>query len=293
MNWELLAGMTFLFQYGILPILSKKIGAVAESRTRKLVWQFFFASLLALVATIGTDQISMDMSFLVVSVLGAANAFACYCRWRAYDISMTRSAMVSNLDDLMAMMMGYAILGEAGVLTPTLVTGVLISVMSATVFTIAKPASSLSNAPKDKLMGWVLGYTLIWGAAMFAMRFFSLKGMNSSVYVLAWYGGAWVGSLVVRYVVMGQEEAGPPLNRHQYVKVLVLAFAVWGSIMLNYAVRSLVPITIIQPFALVAEMAIPTFLGLVVFRELHSLSRLEIITIVGGIAGVTIIAVGF
>lgn len=292
MSWEILTGIAFLYQYGLVQIAIKKIGATEGSRTRKLVWQYFFAVALAILTAIFAGGLELSASVAIVAVIGAANAFGCYCHWRAYDISMSRTAVLSNLDDLIAIGLGYVLLGELGVLTPILAAGVVVSVVSATVFARIKHANS-NGEPGRRLIGWVLGYSIIWGVAMFSMRLFSVQGMNLLTYVAAWYGGSWIGALFTRFVIMGKAEAGIPLTHTQRAKVFLLAVAIWTSLMMAFWMRELVPITVVQPVQLVAEMSIPTFIALFFFREASNLSRGEKYTIVIALLGVALVAVGY
>lgn len=293
MSWELLVFVSFLYQYGLMQIALKKIGASKGSRTRKLVWQFFFAASLALITAAFAGRIHLSSSFIIVAVIGFANAFACYCQWRAYDISMSRTALLTNLDDLTAIGLGYAILGELRVLTPVLTAGIILSVIGAIVFARIKQHDRLNDGKSNRLVFWIFGYTLIWGIAMFSMRLFSVQGMNILTYIAAWYSGSWLGALFTRFVIMGREEAGQPLTHLQRVKVLLLAVGIWISLMLNYLMRTLVPITVVQPIQLVAEMSVPALIGLVIFHEARSMSRREIGLIIIGLVGVSLIAIGF
>ncbi len=293
MSWQFLVCIVFLYQYGLVQIAIKKIGAPEGSRTRKLVWQYFLAASLALITAAIAEKIHLSWSFVIVAIIGAANAFACYCHWRAYDISTSRTAMLSNLDDLTAIGLGYAVLGELRVMTPILTAGIILSVISASVFARIKKDKPNGSSSKDGFAVWVLGYTVIWGIAMFSMRFFSLQGMNILTYVVAWYFGAWLGALFTRFVIMGHGEAGPALTHVQKGKVLLLAVGIWTSLMLAYLIRTLVPITVVQPIQLVAEMSIPTLIGLTIFGEARSMSRREIAVILTGLVGISLIAIGF
>ena len=207
---------------------------------------------------------------------------------------MSRTAMLSNLDDLLALSLGYAFLDELSILTPILTAGIIVSIISAMVFARTKHHSKLNNGVSSRrLATWVFGYTVIWGITWFSIRFFSLQGINILTYVAAWYFGSWLGALGTRYIIMGRKEAGSPLTRPQLAKVSLLAICIWTSLMFAYLMRTLVPITVVQPMQLIAEMSIPTIVGLMIFREAHSMSRREIVTIAIGLIGVTLIAVGF
>ena len=293
-NWELMVGVACLYNYGFAQVFVKKIGAVEGSRTRKLVWQYFFAASLALITGALYGQLIINWSVIIVAVIGAANAFGCYCHWRAYDISMARTAVLSSLDDLIAITLGYAHLGELAILTPTRAMGIMVSVISAIVFARVKNAGKSDDTSAGrKLILWVFGYSIIWGFAIFSMRFFAIEGLHLLSYVAAWYVGAYFGALVTRFGIMGKKEAGQPLTHIQLMKVLLLAVVIWTSLMFAYWMRELVPITIIQPIQLVGEMSIPTIIALIFFGEARTMSRTEIVVIISGLIGVALIAIAF
>lgn len=293
MDWMLVACFWILYQYGAVHVAVKMIGAAEGSRTRKLVWQFFFAAVLALITASIAGRLELNWPTVIVALIGAANAFGCYCHWRAYDISMSRTAMLSSLDDLLAIVLGCAFLGELGVLTPVLTAGIVISLVSGITFSVVKYRDKAGVGPQSWIMGWVIGYTLAWSIAKFSMRFFSVQGLSILNFVAAWYVGSWFGALLTRFVIMGRGEAGPPLNRSQLAKVLVLAVSIWTALMLAYWTKMLVPLTVSQPIQLVAEMSIPAIIALIFFGEARSLSRTEMVVMVGGFIGVVLIAVGF
>ncbi len=290
MKWEIFVCIAVIYQYGLVQVAIKKIGAVKGSRTRKLVWQYLFAALLALATAAITRRLELTPSVLLVAIFGAANAFACYCHWRAYDISMARTAVLSTLDDFTAIGLGYLLLGELQVLTPLLTAGVVISALSATMFARVK---NPSDATSRTLILWVLGYSSIWGVAMFSFRYFSLQGLHILTFIAAWYSGALVGALITRFLIMGHAEAGPPLSYRGRAKVFLLAVLIWTSLMFAFRMRELVPVTVIQPIQLVSEMSIPAIIAMIFFGEAKKMSRKEVAVIAGGLLGVILIAVAY
>ncbi|HBV01183.1 MAG TPA: hypothetical protein DEF00_02175 [Candidatus Taylorbacteria bacterium] len=290
MSWKTFVCIAVVYQYGLVQVAIKKIGAVPGSRTRKLVWQYLFAAFLALTAGAIAGRLELTPSVLIVAVIGAGNAFACYCHWRAYDISMARTAMLSTLDDFTAIGLGYLLLGELQVLTPLLTAGVVISAVSAIMFSRVK---NPSEATSRSLIFWVLGYSSIWGVAMFSLRYFSLQGLSMITFGAAWYSGAFIGALITRFVIMGRDEAGPPLSNGERAKVFLLAVLIWTSLMFCYRLRELVPVTVIQPIQLVSEMSIPAIIGMMFFGEAKKMSRKEIAVIAVGLLGAVLIAVAY
>lgn len=290
MKWQLLVCVAFLYQYGLVQIAIKKIGAVEGSRTRKLVYQYFFAAMFAVITAVLDGQVEVSVSVMYVAIIGAANAFGCYCHWRAYDISMSRTAMLSNLDDFMAISLGYGLLGELDVLTPSLAAGVVLSLVAAIVFARTKHGE---NGSGRQIIGWVLGYSIIWGVAMFSMRLFSVQGMSLVTFVAAWYGGSWLGALFTRFVIMGREESGLHLTITQKAKTLLLAAAIWTSLMFAYWIRKFVPITVVQPIQLIAEMSIPVVIAFIFFGEARDMTRKEKYIIAVGLVGVVLVAISY
>lgn len=294
MNWIIVFGIIFLWQYGLQQIAIKKIGAKEGSRTRKLVWQYAFAALFALIAaTIFGERFELTWSVAGIMVIGMFNAFGCYCHWRAYDISMARTGVTSTLDDGLAILLGYFFLNELKVLTPSLVTGILISLICVIAFAQVKKSNEKGES-NNHFTRWVIGYTFTWGIAMFSIRWFNLQGLSMLTYVAAWYSGSWLGALFTRHVLTRKtNEAGAKLEYKLKLKVAILGMIIWTSMMLGYWMYSFLPITVLQPIRLVAEMSIPTLIGLFLFKEIKTMSRKEIILIAGGLIGVAVIASSF
>lgn len=61
--------------------------------------------------------------------------------------------------------------------------------------------------------------------------------------------------------------------------------------MFAYWIRELVPITVVQPIQLIAEMSIPTAIALFFFGETKHTTRKEKTIIMFGLLGVALIAI--
>ena len=72
MSWESLVCISFLYQYGLVQIAIKKIGSTEGSRTRKLVWQFFFAALFAFITAIIAGQFHLSWLVMFIAITGIA-----------------------------------------------------------------------------------------------------------------------------------------------------------------------------------------------------------------------------
>lgn len=283
--------------YMIAPALIKKI-ATAPSRTRSLAWQYFFSAILALSVALIADANLWETRMVVVTVIGAFNAFACYCHWRAVDISLSRTSLFTQADDLICLGLGYIILGEGKFLSAWLGIGLILSLMSVFMFTFAKTrAPKTDNAQMFKRKKWTIGvwvalYSIIWGVAVFSMRYFSLQGMSLPSYIAAWYSGSYIGALAV-FLLGGKKEAGKPLKMAQILRVAPLSLVIWLSLMSAYWAKMLAPITVVQPICQVSEMIFPTLIGLWIFKEAKELNFWSRLAIALGLAGGTTIALSF
>lgn len=278
--------------YMISPYLIKKI-TTEPSRTRSLVWQYSFTAVLALTVSAIVGANLWEPRVAAVAVIGAFNAFACYCQWRAANISLSKTSLFTQADDLTCLALGYIVLGEGKFLTWPLGLGLTLSIGSVLLFTFAKASSPPSNGPQKWAIGrWVALYSVIWGIAMFSMRYYSLQGMSLPSYVAAWYGGSLVGAVIV-FLLGGKKEAGEPLKRMQILQVAKLSSVIWISLMAAYWAKMLAPITVVQPIFQVSEMIFPTFIGLWIFKETRELNRLSYTAIILALAGGITIALSF
>src|SRR3989344_9413055 len=111
MPWQVPVILRIVIGYLILPVLTKKI-AKAPSRTRNLVWQYFLAAVFALIFAAIQGAELFQSRVLIVMLIGAFNAFACYCQWRAVDISLSKTSIATQWDDLITLGLGYLVLKE-------------------------------------------------------------------------------------------------------------------------------------------------------------------------------------
>ncbi len=297
MYWQIPVMCRVIIGYMIAPALIKKI-ATAPSRTRSLVWQYFFSAVFALSIALIAGANLWETRVIAVAIIGAFNAFACYCHWRAVDISLSRTSLFTQADDLICLALGYIILGEGKFLSTWLGIGLTLSLVSVSIFTFAKTRTpKADNAQKPEQKKWTIGiwvmlYSVIWGVAVFSMRYFSLQGMSLPGYIAAWYSGSYIGALVV-FLLGGKKEAGAPLKRAQILRVAPLSLVIWLSLMSVYWAKMLAPITVVQPIFQVSEMIFPTLIGLWIFKEAKEMNIWSRLAIVLGLAGGTIIALSF
>jgi hypothetical protein len=278
--------------YVVHPWLIKRV-ADAPSRPRSLIVFYFVNTVLATILAI-VSEASFNTMVLWVVILGVANAFACYCHWRAIAISLSKTSIFTQVDDLIAISMGYIVLGETALVTPTMAFGIFIVMGSAFLFSLdnwrIKRVSDRGNGGWG-IITWVLIYSIIWGIDMFLMRYFSVTfGMSLPTFVVGFYVGSLIGAVLV-LLISNADEVGNPLTMAQKKNAALPAITAFACTVLHVWVKQLVPITVSQPLLQAAEMIFPTLIGLYVFKERKNLTANEkIIMLITAVGGVLIIS---
>lgn len=251
------------------PVFVKRAANARAGRATRLVWQYLIAALVAVgtaVAIRGTDIISGGGT-VVMLVIGAFNAFACYCQWRAVAISQSETSMFTQADDLIAMALGYVILGEHRLLSPLLGTGILLVLVAAIAISYIKRLTNDNSVSKNEgVLKWVALYSMIWGVAIFSKRYFALAEMPLVNYLAAWYVGSVFGALLT-WAKSGKEEREQQPTKEILTLSAPVALSAWFSNVLSYWCLQILPITIYQPIDQVSEMIFPTLIGLYWFKE--------------------------
>lgn len=289
MHWQIPLILSIIVSYFLMPYLIKKIAGL-PSRSRNLAWQYFFtASFATIIALVGGAKF-FTTAFFWVMIVGAFNAFGCYCQWRAVDINLSKTSLFTQADDFIALLLGYLILHEASFLNPLLGLGIIFCLGSAFIFVYNKWRNKQDSI--GEIAKWVAYYSIIWGIAKFSMRYFALNDMQLLSYVAAWYEGSLLGACTV-FALSGRKEKGDSLRPRQIIRIIPLSLAIMTALMLAYWTFSLAPIIVVQPIKQVSEMIFPTIVGLWIFKEIKQLNKLTRIAMVVGLVGGIIIMFSF
>ncbi|MBI1984719.1 MAG: hypothetical protein HYS60_01250 [Candidatus Wildermuthbacteria bacterium] len=292
--WQVLVLLRIFLANIVASILVKRITGL-PSRTRRLVWQFGFAFLFSLaLAGIAGSSLS-NSGLLVIAGIGIINSFGAYCQWKAIDISLSKTSLFTQADDLIAISLAFLFLGEWKSITPFLGFGIVLCVAAVISFSVARRKDdSAEKSPRSwkHLAKWIACYSIIWGVAMFSMRYFAIEEVPLPSFLAAWYGGSFFGALLVRFLA-GRQEMGEKLTLRAIGQVSVLAALVWASLLLTYAIFQRVSIVVAQPIFQVTEMVFPVIIGLWVFKERKQLTSVEKAIFLAGLLGAVVIGLGF
>ena len=298
MPWQLVVLSRVVSAHIVFPIIVKHLTGL-PSRARKLSLQFLFCAVLSVIwlackpqpvlkPAIELGSIMMPAMVLLLLV-GGINSFAAYCQWQAIGINLSKTAVFTQADDFIAVLLGYVFLNELSFLNSFLLIGIILCFIAAGLFLGGKKSNGQSN---KALLLWIAGYSFIWGVTVFLIRYFALKGVSFPVFLTGWYGGSFLGSLIILRL---EEKPGlfRLLTAKTVLKVFGLAVVVWLSMCLNFWTFKLVPLTVGEPIFLVTEMIFPALIGLYLFKEKRDLTREEITGFALGALGTVIIGLSF
>jgi len=295
----------------LLPILIKVITGL-PSQKKNLWLQFAFCLLFsaitffAIIAVWGLKEIQSPYLPLAVVFIGFLNSFACYCSWKAIDLSLGKTGLFTQLDDVIALTLGFVFLNEKKFINCYVLCGIVLCFCAALLFLSSKqPNKSLSCSLNKKLMGYVLGYSFIWGFAFAAQRYCAVKNLPPPLFLISWYIGSFLGASLLLTPLFKLVQGKPmeiiaderlkrwrkKFKRFRKITIAIMSFTVWLAMLCLYWGAELTPIIGYQPLYLVAEIIFPVLAGLLLFGEKKGLSKRERVAFVIGIAGSIIIGV--
>lgn len=293
MPWQIIVLLRVFCAHVVVSTMLKKLTA-RPSRTRQIALQFGVCTFFSLIWVIVVGQKLIVSTTFFIALLGIVNSFACYTQWRAVDISLSKTAFFTQFDDIIAISLGFVFLGEKNLLSPTLVSGMVLCIGAAVSFSLFGKKSDKEQGKNRirELFFAIFTYSVIWGVATFAMRYFALNNISLPHFLMSWYGGSFVGSLLLLRFA-GEKERGAGLTVVAVRNVLVFSVFIWLSMVLGYWAFIKAPIAVVQPIFQVTEMVFPAIIGLWLFKEAKTLSKVEKIVFATGLSGVTIIMIVF
>jgi hypothetical protein len=301
--WQVPVVTRVIMAHGVHPIILKKV-AGDWSRAKGLRLMFFLCMLLSVVMLlVMRPHLTINRYWFLVLGLGSANSFAAYAQWRAVDISLSRTALFTFMDDVIPIILGFVFLGESKILTPLLFVGIVICVSGAISYAVleskakakedAKRRKTDEPAPRTvSIFIWIGIYSVIWGVAHFAFRAYAISGMPVANFLVAWYGGAFLGSYLVLSIT-SKNERGASLSRKQIVLVSYLALSAATCLALEYWASMHAPLAVTQPIFQVTEMILPTMLGLFLFKEIKELNGAKKLIFAVTFVGSFMVALGY
>lgn len=291
--WYVPVGLKVLISNGLAMVLIKKITSL-PSRTTKLTLQFLFCCLIALGFGVITNELEFSPIIGLIAMLGFFNGLAAYCQWQAIAINLSKNALFTFWDDIIAMSLAFIVIGEASFLNKWLYLGTAISLLAVILFTAYSYNRKYSEKSKKLTIDFLLYvgiYSVIWGVAVFMMRYWALHKIKSLIFLSGWYGGAFLAALFL--LVLDHGKTKYQLCFKDVLRVFILSISIIMSLALAFWSYQVTPLTIAQPIFLVGEMIIPALIGLYYFKEIKELDQIEIFLFGLGILGGIVIAFNY
>lgn len=288
-----------------------KVWAKRPERNTVFMRQYIVAAVASFAVFVGVSLVygmpEISSAVLVIMAIGAANAFGSYCHWRAIAISQARTAILSVFDDLIAMSLGWLILGEGSFFSPTLGCGAAMAVCGVAVMSwpaFRKSASAKSaadsqqKAQSESILPWVIGFCVVWGVAIFSMRYFSLSGgMPILTYAVSWYAGSLIGAIAVVKLLPKASSSSVPVQPGSNLVVwgycCALGMLIFLALLLLSTALRLAPLLAVVPVTLVIACVVPLLVATLIFREHREMTRIEILGLFMGVSGVILVALGY
>ena len=297
--WQLFVGMRVLSAHILLPGIMKKVVGF-PGKLRRLNYQFFICLLLSVVWVLLSpdDLTSLNADYSWLLLIGFFNSLACYFQWRAVDLSLSKTAMFTQADDIITILMGMIFLHEYNLLNLGSYFGLAVIIVAAIILAVARKRHHGSNL---SLIGYVAGYSLIWGVAIFFVRVFALREMPASIFVLGWYGGSWLGMMALNLIGgllshrsdFFRRETQSESSPTQFFWLVVLSLLVWVSMALSFKVLEIAPLAVSQPIFFITEAIFPALIGFYLFHEIKQINARERRAFALGALGILIIAFSY
>lgn len=268
--------------------LVKKLGGENTNREGNLLVVFFICFLFSTVAFLISQEKIIFQSFVIIAIIGSINSFGAYCYWRAASISLLTTSIFMIGDDILSILLGVIFLDEYKFINGLLLIGIFFSLVGAVLIESRK--AKPEKISKDKhIFIWIICCSLIWGTAIFSMRYFSFaEQTHSSSFLFSWYLGSSLGALIL---VLLQRKRSKLIHSLASYKILIFSplltfISLWSSI----KAFSIAPILIVQPLFLVSEISCPLLLSIFYFKEHKSLNKIQIFGALLGVIGALLIS---
>jgi drug/metabolite transporter (DMT)-like permease len=289
--WKLTLAI-LLFSNTIGIILNKAVADKIKEKSMGVFYQYLFQFLFSVVLVLSFFAVGRNtdvkISLGLLSV-GFITAFGNYFMWRAFDFSLSRTALFFPLHDALSVFMVLIFLPvERKIWSIQLTTGVGLCFLA---MWLCQPAKDKSgNSAKKEVLGgkWLfftLAMVIIFTMTNFFARSYSMIPMGT--FLLSFFGGNILGIIPI-LLLERQSFLNPPKIVLTLGSVMSLAhWAATVAIVWTYKLGG--PASLVLPLRGVCITAIPALFGWFVLKEGKSFSKKELFGVLLGSAGAALI----
>lgn len=280
MSPEMAIIIRVIVAYSLIQYATKKIVG-GNRRTERFLWQFAFTFIIAGIWVLISGDVVVNAAFWNVMLIGFIAGSGTFFSWKAIHLSQSRNALFTFWDDIIAMSLAFFVLHEGRFITAPIGIGIALSFVALFGFIwYARCQKSEKEGLKPLPLifySYVGTYSIAWGLAVFGQRYWAFNDMPVSTFLFGWYVGALVAAALVFLVYKDASEdqrSTALLGPKDIAATFVLAMLILSSLGLA-SVSYRLPQMIVQPIYLVAEMIIPSLIGLFIFHERKHFARFE------------------
>lgn len=271
MNWQ----MVLLFNITIVAIsivLAKLITDRLPNKAHGVFIQYLCCAIMASGYWLLTsqDKILIPECFGALG-LGFFVCFGAYCQWHAHALNLSKTALLDPLSEVITIILVTVFLFEFKSWNLMLVFGIIYSFKAVYIFKSQKEKGMKKEKENRKWLFFTLAMVTIFGIATFGMKVFASKfSMPKAQFLMFWYTGAFLGSLILLYV----KKQNPLIYPGKFVFLIpLLSLGIVGNLATLYWALQLTEASRVIPVRLVGEIFVAVLIGLFIFKERKELSE--------------------
>lgn len=280
MTWEIILVLLIIvsvFDMALIKIVVKKIPK--KSIGLGVFYQYLFCAIIATTYFLFSGNSLTPQVFLPIAI-GAAVGLGCYFQWRAVEFSLSKSMVFFPLMQGIPIILAIILLGEGKLWNFQLVLGAGLCFLAAWLF-------STKEALNKKWLFPLVAMVVILGIAEFLVKLFSSLNIPVEIFLLGWYNGAFLISIVI--IILGRQNP-VKIPRKAILLIIPLSFAILGALFLLYWIYQLGgPISLVIPLRWLSITLISILAGWFVFKERKGLSKREWLGFLIGVVGAILI----
>jgi drug/metabolite transporter (DMT)-like permease len=285
MYWQYSLGMLIVINT-LSIILTKFASDKLLKKSVGIFYQFLFCLGMATGYAFLMKELDVNLSMLLVVIVGFINAFANYLFLRALEISLSKTALFFPLIEMISISLAVIFLGETIIWTPQIFIGIVLCFLAIFLFQIPKNSKKAKAINSKKWLIFVLTMIAIYGVDSFFVKAFS-SNIARGTFLVGWYSGSLLGSLPLLFL---EKQRQLLIAKKMILFLLFLSITVFGTLFLSYLTFQLGgPLSIVQPLRRFFTVIMPIFFGWLVFKERERLSKQEEFGFFAGITGVFLV----
>ncbi|MDD5145792.1 MAG: hypothetical protein PHF44_03035 [Candidatus Pacebacteria bacterium] len=288
MNWQIALSIAIFANTASIILIT-----LAAKKLREKSWGIFFQYLFCVPLVFLYAFYSKELIFKpLIFLLGFFVALGAYFQWKAQGISQSKTVLFIPVMNIITLALAMAFLEEADSWNLKLVSGISLCFFAMYLLgrSYNKKENGISKVSNKVWLFFTLSAVAIFGVAQFLLKYFTQNGLPRGAFLLGWYGGAFLGSILILWFETRFKKSDS-LSKTTILITLLLSLFIVGNILGQYLSYQLGgKVSLVVPLQGLITVAIPLVVGLFLFKEGKGVSKLEIVGfLTGGLGAVLIL----